>query len=105
MALSRKERRAHQKVVMNSLEALVVPGVVRKERRTLQKTMMDALAALKAKVDKVLTRLDELLAGKFTHYDPVPFIELVEDIVKKEEGTVDQIKQPVIDYYKANMAA
>lgn len=112
MELTRAERRKYQKQLAEALKGLKKPEVSRAERRAFQKDIVESHKALKLGKYRVApeevakpTRMEKLLAGEFNHYDPVPFIELVESIYEEENPSLNEIKQPVIAYYQANMAA
>lgn len=51
------------------------------------------------------TQLAKLRSGEFNNLEPVPFIELVETMVASNEASVDDVKQPIIDYYEKVLAA
>ena len=58
----------------------------------------------KAVVKAVVSRLEQLLAGKYKQYKPLPLIELLRDVVEKGAVSVDQVKAPAIEYHAANLA-
>lgn len=104
MALSFKEKRKIQSTIKSALGDLGKEGVSFKEKHSLQKTISQGLAALKVVVKEAASRLDRLLAGDFLNLDPVPFIDLVEEMEASEEVSLDQAKSSILAYYEKNLA-
>ena len=93
-------------IVAGGLGIVALRKLQRRQVAILKELGIDLKAKAKAKVviKAVVSRLEQLLAGKYNQYKPFPFIELVRDIVEKGEASVDQVKAPVIEYHAASMA-
>ena len=63
----------------------------------LKKLGIDLKTKAKSVIKAVVSRLEQLLAGKYKQYKPLPLIELVRDVVEKGEASVDQVKAPSLN--------
>ena len=91
-------------IVAGGLGIVALRKLQRRQVAILKELGIDLKAKAKVVIKAVVSRLEQLLAGKYNQYKPFPFIELVRDIVEKGEASVDQVKAPVIEYHAASMA-
>lgn len=70
----------------------------------LAKEIKNIRSQIKGTINNVVSRLEQLMNGKFNDLEPKEFIELVTDI-ERETGEFELLKQPVIKYVEKNLAA
>ena len=84
-----------------------------KEKRSIRERQIEIRKALGLNLSvaadtapaETESQLDKLKGGEFNNLKPIPFIELVESLVASNEASVDDVKQPIIDYYEKVIAA
>ena len=74
------------------------------QKLKLAKEIKSIRGKITGKISKVVSRLDDLLNGKFDNLEPLKFIAMVRAI-SEETGEFEAIKQPVINYVEKNIAA
>jgi len=74
------------------------------QKLKLAKEIKSIRGKITGKISKVVSRLDDLLNGKFDNLEPLKFIELVRAI-SEEIGEFKATKKPVINHVEKNIAA
>jgi len=100
------ERRKLQQEFFANQKQSAAGGLKPTVRRKLQKRQFEiqSLLGIGKKAVEAVSRLADLIAGKFNSNKPVAFMELVEGILNKGEAQLDEIKAPVINYYNEKLA-
>jgi hypothetical protein len=99
--LSFTEKRTLQRVVQDKISELEGAGLSFKEKREAQRALEEALAKLEGAVaPRVNSKLNDLLAGKFTNEEPMRFLAILEEVVNELNGDIEPIKEPTIAYIK-----
>lgn len=99
------ERRKLQKEFFANKDQAAAGGLKITQRRKIQKRQIEiqTLLGIGKKAVKAVTRLADLIEGKFNSIKPIAFMELVEDILKQGEAQLEEIKTPVINYYNEKL--
>lgn len=81
-----------------------LPGIKGMDKLKLAKEIKSIRAQITGKGKAVVSRLEELIKGKFNNLAPPKFIALVREI-SEETNDFESVKKPVIDYVQKNLAA
>lgn len=79
-------------------------GIKGMEKLKLAKEIKAVRAQITGKAGSIISRLEELIKGKFDNLAPPKFIALVREI-SEETNDFESVKQPVINYVQKNLAA
>lgn len=101
MSLSFSEKRALQRTVQEKIQQLETGSLSFQEKRAAQRSLEESLAKLEERASSNhSSKLDDLVAGKFNALEPMPFLSVLEEIVKELGGVIDPVKDPACEYVR-----
>ncbi|EHU8077716.1 TPA: hypothetical protein ACMDRZ_003072 [Vibrio cholerae] len=74
------------------------------EKLSIAKQIKQIRSQIVGSVAKLSSRLEELINGKFDHFEPMKFITIVREI-SEESGEFESVKQPVVNYVEKRLTA
>ncbi|MBT2909454.1 hypothetical protein PL84_02535 [Vibrio anguillarum] len=74
------------------------------EKLNIAKKIKQIRSQIVGSVVKLSSRLEELINGKFDHFEPMKFITIAREI-SEESGEFESVKQPVINYVEKRLPA
>lgn len=74
------------------------------EKLQIAKQIKAIRAQIVGSTQKLISRLDELISGKFDNLAPTKFIAIVREI-SEESGEFESVKQPVVNYVEKRLPA